>query len=233
MYVLRLHRNVAGQDFTKYLKQVQVRPFVLLHLLYFLIEHNHKVFCGKGSVQTLKAKMEAAVEKRYPDAEKHLPEERREGFVPKVILDNIHRQQKLEQCRAKRARLVEEKQATPGDGARALESCLDDVRPFSITNSRSTSAASEPASIREGALNRFGHLDVHTKADAIPQWESQYFSHILPFVLPYMASRPDCHPNQRWRRNFDGVPFLSPEAFSATSAGASSGSVVQTGQVCQ
>ena len=55
-----------------------------------------------------------------------------------------------------------------------------------------------------------------TIAEAIPQWETKYFSQILPFVMPYMASGPDYHPHQRWRRNFEGVPFVSPEVFAAT-----------------
>ena len=37
-YMLRVHLQVAGQDFKKYLKQVTVRPFVLVRLLDFLID---------------------------------------------------------------------------------------------------------------------------------------------------------------------------------------------------
>ncbi len=31
-----------------------------------------------------------------------------------------------------------------------------------------------------------------------------------------MTSGPDYHPHQRWRRHFEGVPFVSPEVFAAT-----------------
>ena len=143
--------------------------------------------------------MAAAVERHYPEREGDLPEDSREGFVPGFILDSIQRQQRLEEARErnKRARLTEEKQATPGTGGRTPEASLDEVRPFSITNSVSTSAASEPVSIREGALNKFGDLEIATRAEAITQWDSKYFSQVLPFVLPYMVSGPDYHPTQR------------------------------------
>ena len=37
-YMFRLHLRVAGQDFTKQLNQVRLRPFVLVRLLEFLID---------------------------------------------------------------------------------------------------------------------------------------------------------------------------------------------------
>ncbi len=155
-YVLRVHPNVAGQDFSKYLKQVQLRPFMLLKLLEYLIDYKREVFRDHLSAQVLKANMAAAVERHYPEREGDLPEESREGFVPGFILDSIQRQQRLEEARErnKRTRLTEEKQATPGTGGRTAEASLHEVRPFSITNSVSTSAASESPSIREGARNK-------------------------------------------------------------------------------
>ncbi len=83
-YVLRVHPNVAGQDFSKYLKQVQVRPFVLLKLLEYLIDHKHEVFQGQLPARVLKANMAAAVEKHYPEREGDFPEESFEGFVARL-----------------------------------------------------------------------------------------------------------------------------------------------------
>ncbi len=110
--------------------------------------------------------------------------------------DSIQRQRRLEKARErnKRARLTEEKQATPGTGGRTPEASLHEVRPFSITNSVSTSAASEPPSIREGARNKREDLEINTKAEAIVEGDSKYFSQVLPFVLPYIVSGPDNHP---------------------------------------
>eukprot|EP00973_Karenia_brevis_P061884 8607411-Karenia_brevis.AAC.1 len=72
--MLRVHLQVNGVDFKKHLKQVMVRPFVLLALLNFLIDHNHEVFRGREDAERLR---EIAVEKEYPDEEKHLPESER------------------------------------------------------------------------------------------------------------------------------------------------------------
>ena len=118
-YVLRVHLNVAGQDFSKYLKQVQVRPpFVLLKLLEHLTDHKHEVFRGQLSAHALKAKMAAAVERHYPEQEGHLPERSREGFVPGFILESIHRQQRLEEARERNKRVRLKRHPVPEHGVR-------------------------------------------------------------------------------------------------------------------
>eukprot|EP00973_Karenia_brevis_P090835 12404518-Karenia_brevis.AAC.1 len=81
-YLLRVHLQVNGVDFKKHLKQVMVRPFVLPALVNFLIDHNHEVFRGRGDAQKLRESMRIAVEKEYPDEEKHLPECDRLGIIP-------------------------------------------------------------------------------------------------------------------------------------------------------
>ena len=79
--------EVQNYDLKKMLRQVYVRPFVLLLLLYQLIDQGHEVFLGKVSAAALKEKMRAAVEKEYPETEAHVPEERRQGSIPQSILD--------------------------------------------------------------------------------------------------------------------------------------------------
>ena len=65
-YVLKVHLRVDRQNMAKVLRQLSVRPFVLLQLLFFLIEHNHEVFRNKGTVQKLQAEMQELVTKYYP-----------------------------------------------------------------------------------------------------------------------------------------------------------------------
>ncbi len=60
-YLLRLHLKVAGKDFHQHLKQVHLRPFVLVELLHELIEKQHVCFTRKGSAEELKQRMAAAV----------------------------------------------------------------------------------------------------------------------------------------------------------------------------
>ena len=52
-----MHLKVAGKDFHEQLRQVHLRPFVLVMLLYELIEQRHAVFEGNGSAVLLKVRM--------------------------------------------------------------------------------------------------------------------------------------------------------------------------------
>ena len=103
---------------------------------------------------------------------------------------------------------------TLGSAMGSPESCLDDVRPVAVCLDRSTQACTDPASLREGALERYGDLCVRIWSKRIFQWHSKYFSQVLPFVIPRMVSGPDYDPERRWRRVED-VPFVSARAFAA------------------
>ena len=84
--MLRVHLKVGKIDFSRKLKQLHVRPFIVLQLLYFLIDQNHEVFRGKGTAIELKAKMRAAVEREYPETESTMPESQRSGHIPESLL---------------------------------------------------------------------------------------------------------------------------------------------------
>ena len=88
-YVLRVHMNVGGVDLKKTLKQLHVRPYVLLLLLDYLIDQNHEVFRGKGSAVELKQKMRSAVSREYPETEDGVPLEEREGHLLAAILTTL------------------------------------------------------------------------------------------------------------------------------------------------
>ena len=60
-YILRVHLRVDKGSMERALKQLTVRPYVLLQLLYFLIEQNHEVFRGKGNAKELRERMERSV----------------------------------------------------------------------------------------------------------------------------------------------------------------------------
>ena len=50
----------------KVIKQLTVRPYVLLQLVYFLIDNNHEVFRNKGNMNELRQQMKEAVAKLCP-----------------------------------------------------------------------------------------------------------------------------------------------------------------------
>ena len=80
---------------------------------------------------------------------------------------------------------------------------------------KSAGAASDPATLRQGAIDRYGELTVKTERKEILQFHSKYFSQILPFVIPYMVSGPDFFPGRRWRRLDEYAPWVSPQMFAA------------------
>ena len=94
-----------------------------------------------------------------------------------------------------------------------MEDCLEDIRPHAICIDRSTQASSDPASLRAGALERYGDLQIQTGGKEILQFHPKYFSQVLPFAIPHMCSGPDFFPDQRWRRTSADAPLVTPQAF--------------------
>ena len=147
-YMLRVVLKVNAMSFKKHLKQLMVRPYVLIALLDFLIDRNHEVFRGKGSAQDLRAKMRSAVQREYPETEADKPESERQGHIPpsiEAMLDATEQENPkpgeateasfpgsggtTERPKKKHRQLLGEKNATPGDGGRDLHECLDNIRP--------------------------------------------------------------------------------------------------------
>ena len=59
----------------------------------------------------------------------------------------------------KKLRLMSDKNATAGDGARSMDRVLDKVRPPTMCLDKSAASASDPATMRQGAIDRFGDLE--------------------------------------------------------------------------
>ena len=218
-YILRVQLRVGGKNLERALRRLTVRPFVLLELLYFLIDHNHEVFHGHGTAQALRQKMQAAVAQNYPvDKDTaHLPVEEQTWQVPSNLLLDAG-----ESAGNRRRTFMKEKNATPGAGGYDAEQIFANLRPAAVTQTMSAQAASDPASMRTGAVVAHGRLHVKTDKALVEQWHPRYFSQILPFEIPYMVSGPDFsfyQKNLRWRRNDFGdhaeAPWVSPAQWEA------------------
>ena len=96
----------------------------------------------------------------------------------------------------KKARLISDKNSTPGDGGDPLSDCLWQKRPHAVSTGVSTGAIGGSSSARMSAILQYGNIEVQTCHKLISLWESMYISQILPFVLPAMGFGPD----DRWRR---------------------------------
>ena len=157
-YMLRLHLNVNGLDFSKHLKQVQVRPAVLLHLLHFLIDRNHEVFRGKGSAEELYAQVARSVSAEYPE----------EDSIPEALLEVIEEAQSQSSRSSVLKAMDTVKNATPGAASGSVEDCLTSIRPTSLCLDKDVKACVNTGERQAGALMRFGDLHVNVSQRNIP-----------------------------------------------------------------
>ena len=171
--------------------------------------------------------MQVSVEKYYPlpAAEATKQEQDRECPLPADFLDSVNTSGASRKHKV--ARLIKDKNATPGDGGHEADTCLAESRPSFISAGVSSHACSDPATVRTGAVLQYGDgavgdLTVQTGQTPLPQWHSRYFSQILPFVMPYMVSGPDFtfyENSSRWRRRDKSghlpAPWVSPATFLA------------------
>ena len=83
-YLFRIHLKVAGEAFTEDLRQVRLRPYVLLLLLAWLWRTRPDLFDRQRtpSQKEFMTVMQRRVEELYPETEGHLPEAQREGRIP-------------------------------------------------------------------------------------------------------------------------------------------------------
>ena len=82
-----------------------------------------------------------------------------------------------------------------------LAQCLDEVRPMAMCLDRNNTSSCNPADAQENTFERFGSLHIQTGSKWLSQWCPQYFSQVLPFVIPRMVSGPDFREEATaWRR---------------------------------
>jgi len=157
-------------------------------------------------VDEWRAQLHQRVADEYPETEPEKPEAEREGAIPNSVLEVLEEFEKDAQAAAagagrKVTSLAYEKNATPADGARSAESCLEDLRPHSISLGSSSAALTDPASDKANGFGSpnsdvdakpkdaaTGDLTVKTDVKMENQWNSAYPSRILPFVIPKMVS---------------------------------------------
>ena len=87
--LVRIHLKVGDLDFEQYLKEVKIRPFVLVLLLRELVQRRHGPFADNPNAQKLMERMERAVAKRYPEREPDVPDEQKQGTIPQCILEHL------------------------------------------------------------------------------------------------------------------------------------------------
>ena len=104
-YLVRLQLKVAGKDFEQHLKQVKLRPFILVMLLKELINRRQGPFADDARAAAFMERMERAVAERYPEHESDIPISERNGTIPPGIIEEIEND--------RRARAATHKDVTP------------------------------------------------------------------------------------------------------------------------
>ncbi len=225
---MRFHLKVAGRDFHQHLKQVHLRPFVLVKLLAELIDNCHPAVESSIPGATLKARFAQAVEAKYPETEAEKPPDERQGHVPPSILKILEEYQdapeELPNVKKTLQKMVTfEKHATPGNASVELRDAWQDVRPKSFMLDKSPEACSDPALVRAGGFARYGEMHTQTDNTFLNQWQTQYTSQVLPFVIPKCVSGPDYPGQLRYRRKHDPEEYIAamvnPQSSCVDSAG--------------
>ena len=72
--------NVA--DLSKWLPAARLRPFVVLKLMFNLIDRKYPLCSGSRIAQKIKEQLQKQLEAKFPEREAHLPEEQRQGYIP-------------------------------------------------------------------------------------------------------------------------------------------------------
>ena len=97
--------------------------------------------------------------------------------------------------------LWKEKHATPGSAAsETLQLALANVERHTQIFDVNAYGDQAVPDLQTEILGHFADLDVTLDRQFIPQWQSKYFSQILPFEIPRMVSGPDFPRTPRWRR---------------------------------
>ena len=110
------------------------------------------------------------LERHYPAAQ-HGGED---GAIPEEILAAL---QEASACkRRKQDTLFQEKSATPGDAATAVEHVFEAIRPVAVVNERHTSQLADPSAQLEAARSVGAVLNARMSTDFVPQFESSYLS---------------------------------------------------------
>ena len=148
-----------------------------------------------------------------------MPIQERLGSLPDRIRQEIEdAARRVEENPKNKRRIISStKNATPGDAEQERGNCLGDLRPKAFTVDLKPSDCTTPDAVRGGALERYGELQIQTGNQLLSQWESKYFSQILPFVIPRMVSGPDFNPEAKWRR-FPDSPRVTPLQFTKAMA---------------
>jgi hypothetical protein len=199
---VKLHVKQGFDKAVPALEEVRVRTHVVLKIGRFLIKQRHESFRGNKTATDLLQRFEEKVQKFYPEQEANVAEVLRQGRVPGPV-------QEAMQATLRKPPLPgtiqPQKNATPAEGSVEVSRVFLGVRPHTMVVERSSKNVANPGEQLGAALEKADEMSITTGASMVPQWETQYFSRVFPFVMPRMVGGPEFSPLRRWRRRGDAA----------------------------
>ena len=133
---------------------------------------------------------------RYPETEENVPEQDRMGTIPGRVADVM--EHTLDHRRKQSA--LFDKNATPAEGSKSIETAMETARPYAIIEERSSKALAEASAQRKHTFSKYSDLHVRTGHSFVDQWRPEYTAMAHPMSLTYRVGGPEYKSIDRGRR---------------------------------
>ena len=184
-------------ELNNWLPMARLRPHVVLQLLFGLVDAGFAHTTDSKTIQRLKAGLQKRLAERYPEKEGHLPESKREGYIPPAVEAAIRAA--MRPAPGIRETGIHHKHATPAAAPEDLKVTLSELRPSSMFADRNSDDLVKKNLQDIVAMGKHYHLNAATGNKFVDQWNSKYVSLAFPFSIPRPVSGADYprHPSER------------------------------------
>jgi len=220
-YIFRLQLRVAAKWLDAELKQIHLRPFVLIRLLCFIMTRHPNLLKSVHVGENLQRVVEEMVHQTYPEREAEKPEHERFGQIPEGLREIVEEEVQEEEVNSRKCRkiLVKEKTGVPSHiVSESVDAAMEDAEPRCCILDADPQACNTQRELRTAAFEKFddsgleeAQLQLTTDMRFEDQWRGDYVSKALPLSIPREISGPDFLPRKS-RRHPDGDATVSGEA---------------------
>ena len=205
-----LFHHVA--DLKKWLPTAHLRPHVVLKLLFGLVDRKYPLQHAERNVLRLKERLRERLETMYPEADAHLPEESRQGHIPKAVWKAIQACVRDPPDWANTG--IPQKHATPANPPDEIDVILESIRPNLVTGDRDSETIAsrdsrEMLALKELAFRQQPIIRAKTNVALVDQWNWNFLQLAFPYSIPRVVGGADFPLQKRARRQHD-AEMLEP-----------------------
>ena len=151
------------------------------------MDRKYPLHHAERSILHLKERLRKRLEQMYPEAQAHLPEEEREGHIPKAVWKAI------QACVGNLPDMentgIPQKHATPADAPGNIDVILQTVRPSLVTCDKDSESivpkdSREILALRELAHRQKALLRAQTNVSLVDQWNWNFLQLAFPYSIP-------------------------------------------------